>query len=125
GNHGRSRAPGAAGHGGVVHLRRDRGTDPPVRPHRGDARAPQGGRTARWQRRWPGAGPDCGAWVMDANDTTTSPAPAAAPSPTRPSLWKRVLAHPLFWPLLALGLLLLGNGVLNPGFLSLEWRDGR
>ncbi|WP_374012051.1 ABC transporter permease [Pseudoxanthomonas koreensis] len=62
---------------------------------------------------------------MDANDTTTSQAPAAAPSPTRPSLWKRVLAHPLFWPLLALGLLLLGNGVLNPGFLSLEWRDGR
>src|SRR5690606_6463006 len=66
---------------------------------------------------------------MDANDTTTSPAHAAAPSPTPPparlSLWKRVLAHPLFWPLPGLGLLLLGNGGLKPGFLSLEWRPGR
>ncbi|KAF1703590.1 ABC transporter permease [Pseudoxanthomonas kaohsiungensis] len=34
------------------------------------------------------------------------------------------LAHPLFWPLLALGLLLLGNGLFNPGFLALQWRDG-
>jgi galactofuranose transport system permease protein len=42
-----------------------------------------------------------------------------------PSLARRVFAHPLLWPLLALALLLLGNGLLNPGFLSLEWRDGR
>ena len=34
------------------------------------------------------------------------------------------LAHPLFWPVLALALLLLGNGLFNPGFLSLQWRDG-
>ena len=34
------------------------------------------------------------------------------------------LALPLFWPVLALALLLLGNGVFNPGFLSLQWRDG-
>lgn len=44
---------------------------------------------------------------------------AAAP------LWRRAIAHPLAWPLLALALLLLGNGLLNPGFLALEWRDGR
>src|SRR5690606_40576753 len=42
-----------------------------------------------------------------------------------PSLARRAFAHPLLWPLLALALLLLGNGVFNPGFLSLEWRDGR
>jgi galactofuranose transport system permease protein len=41
------------------------------------------------------------------------------------SLARRALAHPLLWPLLALALLLLGNGLFNPGFLSLEWRDGR
>jgi len=50
---------------------------------------------------------------------------APAAEPPRPSLAKRAFAHPLFWPLLALALLLLGNGVFNPGFLSLEWRDGR
>jgi galactofuranose transport system permease protein len=37
---------------------------------------------------------------------------------------QRVLAHPLFWPLAALLLLIAGNGVLNPGFLALQWRDG-
>ena len=37
---------------------------------------------------------------------------------------RRVFAHPLFWPLATLLLLLIGNGVLNPGFLSLQWRDG-
>ncbi|WP_202842811.1 ABC transporter permease [Luteimonas saliphila] len=42
-----------------------------------------------------------------------------------PSLARRAFAHPLLWPLLALALLLLGNGLFNPGFLSLEWRDGR
>jgi len=51
---------------------------------------------------------------------TTDP-DAQAPLP----LHRRMLAHPLFWPLLALALLLLGNGLLNPGFLALEWRDGR
>jgi simple sugar transport system permease protein len=34
------------------------------------------------------------------------------------------LAQPLFWPLLTLALLLVGNGLFNPGFLALEWRDG-
>ncbi|MCF7220376.1 ABC transporter permease [Marilutibacter chinensis] len=33
-------------------------------------------------------------------------------------------SRPLFWPLLTLALLLAGNGLLNPGFLSLQWRDG-
>ncbi|ELQ05661.1 ABC transporter permease, partial [Xanthomonas translucens DAR61454] len=33
-------------------------------------------------------------------------------------------AHPLFWPLATLALLLLGNGLWNPGFLALQWRDG-
>ena len=42
-----------------------------------------------------------------------------------PSLLRRALSHPLSWPLLALALLLLGNGLFNPGFLALEWRDGR
>ena len=52
----------------------------------------------------------------------------AAATPVRQDrapLHRRLLAHPLFWPLLALALLLLGNGLLNPGFLALEWRDGR
>ena len=48
----------------------------------------------------------------------------AAPLPA-PSRWRRLAGHPLAWPLLALALLLLGNGILNPGFLALEWRDGR
>jgi simple sugar transport system permease protein len=39
--------------------------------------------------------------------------------------WLRRCANqPLFWPLLTLVLLLLGNGVFNPGFLALHWRDG-
>lgn len=37
---------------------------------------------------------------------------------------RRTLVHPLFWPLATLLLLLIGNGLLNPGFLSLQWRDG-
>jgi simple sugar transport system permease protein len=32
--------------------------------------------------------------------------------------------RPLFWPLLTLALLLAGNGLVNPEFLSLQWRDG-
>nr|WP_255516468.1 ABC transporter permease [Luteimonas suaedae] len=37
---------------------------------------------------------------------------------------RRTFAHPLFWPLAALALLLLGNALFNPGFLGLQWRDG-
>lgn len=37
---------------------------------------------------------------------------------------RRALAHPLFWPLATLALLLLANGAFNPGFLSLHWREG-
>ena len=37
---------------------------------------------------------------------------------------RRALAHPLFWPLATLVLLLLANGAFNPGFLALQWRDG-
>src|SRR5688500_806050 len=33
-------------------------------------------------------------------------------------------ANPLFWPLLTLTLLVLGNGLVNPAFLALHWRDG-
>jgi len=51
-----------------------------------------------------------------------------SPSTTDPSAPRRLLraclAHPLLWPLLALALLLLGNGLFNPGFLALQWRDG-
>jgi simple sugar transport system permease protein len=50
--------------------------------------------------------------------------PDASMADARPSLLRRGLSHPLFWPLLALVLLLLGNGLFNPGFLSLQWRDG-
>jgi ribose/xylose/arabinose/galactoside ABC-type transport system permease subunit len=49
---------------------------------------------------------------------------AIAPLPP-PSIMRRAFGHPLAWPLLALILLLIGNGLFNPGFLSLEWRDGR
>jgi simple sugar transport system permease protein len=33
-------------------------------------------------------------------------------------------AHRLFWPLVAMALLLAGNAIFNPGFLSIEWREG-
>ena len=36
------------------------------------------------------------------------------------ALMRRLLAHPLFWPLAALALLLLANGLFNPGFLALQ-----
>ncbi|MDL5364731.1 ABC transporter permease [Xanthomonas sp. NCPPB 2654] len=49
---------------------------------------------------------------------------AATPSSTAPRLPARIVAHPLFWPLATLALLLLGNGLWNPGFLALQWRDG-
>ena len=48
--------------------------------------------------------------------------PPVQPAP--PGLHQRLLGHPLLWPALALALLLLGNAVFNPGFLSLQWRDG-
>jgi galactofuranose transport system permease protein len=35
-----------------------------------------------------------------------------------------VASKPLFWPSLTLALLLVVNGLVNPQFLSLEWRDG-
>ncbi len=47
-----------------------------------------------------------------------------APSPDAPSPLRRWLSQPLLWPVLTLALLLIGNGVFNPGFLSLQWRDG-
>jgi len=37
---------------------------------------------------------------------------------------RRMTASPVIWPLAALVLLLLANGVFNPGFLALQWRDG-
>jgi simple sugar transport system permease protein len=37
---------------------------------------------------------------------------------------RRLFAHPLAWPLAALAVLLLGNGLFNPGFLALQVRDG-
>jgi galactofuranose transport system permease protein len=37
---------------------------------------------------------------------------------------QRLMTHPLFWPLAALLLLIAGNGLFNPGFLALQWRDG-
>ncbi len=44
--------------------------------------------------------------------------------PQTASFARRIAGHPLFWPLATLVLLLLGNGIFNPGFLSLQWRDG-
>lgn len=41
-----------------------------------------------------------------------------------PSLFRRVQAHPLWWPLLTLALILSVNASLNPGFWMLQWRDG-
>ncbi|MEJ1095495.1 MULTISPECIES: ABC transporter permease [unclassified Pseudoxanthomonas] len=50
---------------------------------------------------------------------------STTPPATSSMSWlRRTLAHPLFWPLATLLLLLIGNGLLNPGFLSLQWRDG-
>lgn len=37
---------------------------------------------------------------------------------------KRLAHHPLFWPLVTLLLILLVNASLNPGFWTLQWRDG-
>jgi simple sugar transport system permease protein len=48
----------------------------------------------------------------------------ASASPQPASITRRIAGHPLFWPLATLVLLLIGNGIFNPGFLSLQWRDG-
>jgi simple sugar transport system permease protein len=37
---------------------------------------------------------------------------------------KRVTQHLLFWPAVALALLLVASSVFNPAFLALTWRDG-
>jgi ribose/xylose/arabinose/galactoside ABC-type transport system permease subunit len=37
---------------------------------------------------------------------------------------RRLFERPLFWPLLALLLLLIANGLFNPGFLAVQIRDG-
>jgi simple sugar transport system permease protein len=37
----------------------------------------------------------------------------------------QAMIRPLLWPLVALGLLLLANAILSPGFFRLEVRDGR
>ena len=37
---------------------------------------------------------------------------------------KRFAAQPLLWPLLTLALLWVGNGLFNPEFLAVHWRDG-
>ncbi|MDZ7939063.1 MAG: ABC transporter permease [Rhodoferax sp.] len=42
---------------------------------------------------------------------------------TQTSLWGRMRAHSLFWPLVTLFLILTVNASLNPGFWKLEWRD--
>ena len=39
-------------------------------------------------------------------------------------LFKRLLAHSLFWPLVTLSLILVVNASLNQGFWVLQWRDG-
>ncbi|MDV0439522.1 ABC transporter permease [Xanthomonas sacchari] len=48
----------------------------------------------------------------------------AAPESTVARWPARLRTHPLFWPLATLAVLLLGNGLFDPGFLSLQWRDG-
>ena len=35
-----------------------------------------------------------------------------------------LVKHSLFWPCVTLLLLIALNAVLNPGFLSVSWRDG-
>ena len=37
---------------------------------------------------------------------------------------KRLVKQPLFWPCATLLLLIAVNAIMNPGFLSLTWRDG-
>ena len=37
---------------------------------------------------------------------------------------RRLVEHPQFWPALVLLLLLAINGVANPSFFALTWREG-
>ena len=37
---------------------------------------------------------------------------------------KSLFKHPLFWPGVTLLLLIALNTAMNPGFLSIAWRDG-
>jgi len=39
-------------------------------------------------------------------------------------MYKRLLSHSLFWPLVTLALILVVNASLNKGFWVLQWRDG-
>ncbi|MBO0923485.1 ABC transporter permease [Cellulomonas sp. zg-ZUI199] len=55
--------------------------------------------------------------------TPTTPAPAPAAS-RGAAVWREVTHHGLFWPLLALVLLILACGVASPGFLDVTVRDG-
>ncbi|ADG75922.1 inner-membrane translocator [Cellulomonas flavigena DSM 20109] len=56
--------------------------------------------------------------------TPTTPA-AAPPGPSRAGdIWREVTHHGLFWPVLALVLLLLACGIASPGFLDVTVRDG-
>lgn len=55
--------------------------------------------------------------------TENASSPPAGPA-AQPGRLRGLLARPLLWPLLTLALLLVGNGLFNPGFLALEWRDG-
>lgn len=43
---------------------------------------------------------------------------------TTSTVWQRAVRSAQFWPALVLVLLLAMNGVLNPGFFALSWRDG-
>jgi galactofuranose transport system permease protein len=40
------------------------------------------------------------------------------------SLWKRFTGSQVFWPLVALGLIMLFNAIFTPGFFKLEIKDG-
>jgi len=58
------------------------------------------------------------------NNTQTLPASPSQDPSRDPSMFKRITSHTLFWPGLTLALLLIGNGIFNPGFLNLTWHDG-
>ena len=58
------------------------------------------------------------------SSNSSSPKPALAAFARIAAPLRRAVAWPLFWPLLTLALLLAGNGVFNPGFLSLHWQNG-
>ncbi len=55
----------------------------------------------------------------------TPTTPARPPAGSRAAtVWREVTHHGLFWPLLALVLLLLACGIASPGFLDVTVRDG-